>query len=196
MKIFAFAIFLCALALAMFAADKPGPAAASAFVKPSTATNGMWIWSDGGMTYNGVNSTITYRTNVRASDPKMFLQCELLTAYYNTNSTRIEAILAEEKVMILSDGRQILGDRAVYTSSNDVVVITGQPVIMADSRATLLGSQFVFDRKAGDFYSVGPVTTILETGGDLSPLDPIGAKPGGNRPATNAPGAPLSPAKH
>jgi lipopolysaccharide export system protein LptA len=179
----------------VFAADKPGPAATSAFLKPSTSTNGMWIWSDGGMIYNGVNSTITYRTNVRAADPKMFLQCELLTAYYNTNSTRIEAIVAEEKVMILSDGRQILGDRAIYTSSNDVVAITGLPVIMADDRATLLGTQFVFDRKAGNFYSVGPVTTIFETSGDLLPLDPLGANPGGNRPATTAPGAPVSPGK-
>ena len=149
---------------------------------PSITTNGMMIWADGGAIYSGSNSAFTYKTNVRVADPQMFLQCELLTAFYNTNDNRLDMIVAEDKVMLLSQGRQILGDRAVYTASNDTVVVTGETVFLIDSRATLFGTQFVFDRKSGTAHSVGPVTTLLEAEGGFSPTDAL--KPiGGNQKA-------------
>jgi lipopolysaccharide export system protein LptA len=171
-------LLLAVLGFAALTAEKP---AGTPFVKPSVATNGMWIWADGGFIYNGTNSVITYSNNVRVVDPQMFLQCELLTAFYNTNSSRLEVIVAEHKVMLVSRDRQILGDRAVYTSSNDTVVVTGETVALLDSRATLLGSQFVFDRKSGTAYSVGPVTTLLETTGGFSPTEALNPRPGPNQ---------------
>lgn len=175
--------FLASLAVAALTAEKPRP---GPFVKPSMDTNGMWIWADGGFTYHGSNSVITYRDNVRVVDPQMFLQCELLTAYYNTNSSRLEVIVAEDRVMLVSRDRQLLGDRAVYTSSNDTVVVTGEMVALIDNQATLLGTNFVFDRKSGTAYSVGPVTTLLETTGSFSPAEALSPRPGAN-PRTATP---------
>ena len=174
---------LAGLALLTLAADKPP--VTGAFVNPSVATNGMWILADDGFFYNGTNSVITYRRNVRVMDPRMFLECDLLHVYYNTNINRLDVIVAEGRVMLVSQERQILGDRTVYTASNDVVVITGEMVALADSRVTLLGSQFVYDRKSGNAYSVGPVTTLLDAGGALPLTDALGG-PGRSR-QTNAP---------
>jgi len=170
------------LSLLALAADKPP---SNAFINPSVATNGMWILADDGFFYNGTNSVITYRRNVRVMDPQMYLECDLLHVYYNTNISRLEVIVAEGHVMLVSHERQILGDRAVYTASNDVVVITGQQVALADSRVVLMGTQFVYDRKSGNAYSVGSVTTILDTGGAL-PLSDVLA-PSGHDKQTNAP---------
>ena len=175
-------VAIAVLAMLALAADPPP---SSAFVKPIVATNGMWILSDDGVFYNGTNSVITWRRNVRVTDPQMYLECDLLHAYFNTNVSRLEVIVAEGRVMLVSQERQILGDRAVYTASNDVVVITGQMVALADSRVTLLGSQFVYDRKSGNAYSVGPVTTLLDAGGALPLSDQLGGA--GRVRSTNAP---------
>jgi len=170
------------LSLLALAADKPP---SSTFINPSVATNGMWILADDGFFYNGTNSVITYRRNVRVTDPQMYLECDLLHVYSNTNVNRLNVIVAEGNVMLVSHERQIFGDRAVYTASNDVVVITGQQVMLADSRVVLMGTQFVYDRKSGNAYSVGSVTTILDTGGAL-PLSDVLAPPGRDK-QTNAP---------
>jgi len=182
MKIIASILCCLGLAFAALTADKP---ATGAFLKPSLVTNGMWIWADGGLIYNGVAATITYRKNVRVADPQMFLQCDLLTEYHNTNTSQMEVIIAEGNVMLLTGERQMLGDRAVYTASDDVVRVTGEAVLLADSRATLIGTNFVFDRKLGNFYNIGPVTTILDTGGTASPADILKGRPEGNRTNSN-----------
>ena len=175
-------VAIAALAMLALAAEPPS---SSTFVKPIVATNGMWILADDGFYYNGTNGVITYRRNVRVMDPQMYLECDLLHVYRNTNVNRLEVIVAEGRVMLVSQERQILGDRAVYTASNDVVVITGQPVALADSRVLLMGTQFVYDRKSGNAYSVGSVTTILDSGGAL-PLSEVLAPPGRDK-QTNAP---------
>lgn len=177
MKSCLFLLLLAALAFAAFTAERP---TTSVFVKPAVATNGMWIWSDRGMIYDGVNATITWSNNVRVADPQMFLQCDLLTAFRDTNSSTIEVIVAEGGVMLLAQGRQLLGDRAVYTASNDTVVVTGTMAALIDSRATLIGTQFVFDRRSGTAYSVEPVTTLIETEEGFSPAEAL-KQPGTTR---------------
>ena len=171
-------LFFVVVALAAITAEKP---AASAFVKPSVATNGMWIWADRGLIYDGVNSSITWSNNVRVTDPQMFLQCDLLTAFRNTNTSTLEVIVAEGSVMLIADGRQLLGDRAVYTASNDTVIVTGKMAALIDSRATLIGTQFVFDRRSGTAYSVEPVTTLLETEGGFTPPEALKRASGSQR---------------
>jgi lipopolysaccharide assembly outer membrane protein LptD (OstA) len=171
-------LFFAALAAAALTAEVPSP---SAFVKPTVTTNGMWIWADGGFTYTGSNSTFMYKTNVRVADPQMFMQCELLTALYNTNDNRLEVIIAEDKVMLLTEGRQMLGDRAVYTASNDTVIVTGEMAALIDSRATLIGTNFVFNRQSNTAYSIGPVMTLLEGQGGFTPGDPL-KRPGARAP--------------
>ena len=58
--------------------------------------------------------------------------------------------------MIVTRDQQVLGDRVVYTSTNDVMVVTGEMVILASPQGVGLGHRVVFDRGAGVFRGEGP----------------------------------------
>jgi lipopolysaccharide assembly outer membrane protein LptD (OstA) len=106
----------------------------------------------------------------------MYMECELLTIRFQTNSggslvktadagltnvdRRIELIVAETNVMIMARDTTILGDKAVYTASNEVMVVTGTLVIIENDKSYTYGDHFVFNRKTGTGFAVGP--TVVE----------------------------------
>ena len=135
-------LLACALAVSSGAAPL-APAAA-----PST--NKLVIVSDIRSVLTATNAYWLGR--VRAGDGEIYLECELLTAYFNTNSvrtnaigtntaakpaaprragekepnTKFELLVAETNVMIISGGRQIVGDHAEYFATNDFLFVTGK----------------------------------------------------------------------
>src|SRR5207247_1900811 len=106
------------------------------------------------------------------------LECELLTVSFRTNNPtptaeasatnaagRIERIVAETNVLIMARDTTILGDRAVYTASNEVVVVTGDLVVIQISGKVLqYQTNFVYNRATGSGYAVGWTATEIEQG--------------------------------
>lgn len=137
------------------------------------ATNDLIILSDDGFEYN--QATAIYRGNVRVTDGQMRLSCDRLVVTFRTNDTnqaRIESILAESNVVITQQQGRATGDLAIYTASNDVVVLIGRGqvqtplgvygnAILETPQGRLMGTNVVFDRKANRMYAPGRVLMQL-----------------------------------
>ena len=140
------------------------------------------IICDGGAVATPTNAI--WRKNVRAADSHLYLECQELTAQIQTrsgpspvrgaaapraeagdggtNRARIEAIIADTDVMVILPELQILGDRAVYTATNDVLRVTGVLVIVSDGRGSTMCTNFTFDRTANVVTVEGPQATVLK----------------------------------
>jgi len=107
----------------------------------------------------------------------MYLECELLTAVLTrtnqagspqsaslTNlSGRVDTIIAETNVLIMMRNITVIADRAVYSASNEVVVLTGSLVVIETDRSYSYGTNFVINRVTGEGFAVGPTEIELKT---------------------------------
>lgn len=145
---------------------------------------------------NGSDFTTTTwisRGDVRVLDAQLYMECDLLTVLLQTNTppatngpgatprqrpaaadggltnvdARIDRIIAETNVLIMTKDATLIGDRAVYTQSNDLVVVTGTLVIAETDRSYTFGTHFEFDLKTSQGSIVGP--HVMELKVDSSP---------------------------
>lgn len=170
---------LLLLAAASLAAAPRGPAPKRV---STNQLDELVIVCDGGAIATPTNAV--WRKNVRAADSQIYLECQELSARIRTrpdtnvvrgagapraeageagaNRARIEAIIADTDVMVITPELQILGDRAVYTASNDVLQVSGVIVIVSDGRGSTLCTNFTFDRTANVVTVEGPQATVLK----------------------------------
>lgn len=165
------------LAGAVGAAQAAAPRAAAA---PST--NVLIIVSEAPGIYTPTN--VVWRKQVRAGDGELYLECELLTAFFGTNSVRtnvaartpradgaggdsnFDRVLAETNVMIILKGIQVLGDRAEYHATNETLVVTGTPAIAEVETGFMVCDWIHHDLRTGAtrfgdanaFYGAGTIT--------------------------------------
>lgn len=160
--------FLFAALSLLACAIAPAPGAAPAAPATPPSTNTLIIVSEAPGMFTPTNAV--WHRRVRAGDGEIYLECELLTAYFGTNSvrtntaakaatprrdvqkdsdTKFELVVAETNVMIIMGGRQIVGDRAEYHATNDVLRVTGKPVIVEDGTGMLACDWFNYDRQSG-----------------------------------------------
>jgi lipopolysaccharide export system protein LptA len=171
-------------------------------VSVSSGTNNLVIVCTNGAEVTESTGLVVFHGEVRVLEPQMYLECELMTLRFQTNSSggiaksagagltnvdaRIEMIVAETNVMIMARGTTILGDKAVYTASNEVMVVTGSLVIIENEKSYTYGDHFVFNRKTGSGYAVGPTVVEIKMEGTntFKPTFGPGRKPAAS---TNAP---------
>jgi lipopolysaccharide assembly outer membrane protein LptD (OstA) len=131
----------------------------------------------------------------------MYLECELLTVFFQTNAqnraevaglsnvnARVDMIIAETNLLMMARDTTIIGDRAVYTASNEVVVVTGDLVVIETEKSYTYGEHFIFDRRTGKGRALGWNVTELKMEGTNSfkaSLSPI-RKPPTTPPRTNS----------
>jgi lipopolysaccharide export system protein LptA len=134
------------------------------------ATNDLLILSQGPFIYDYTNQTVTFRDSVRVTDGQMLLTCEVLTATYSTNAsneTKIERIVAENNVVITQKLSYAAADLAVYTASNDTIVLVGRGVVQTSigpvgnavletTQGFLMSSNVFFDRRSNRMWAEGP----------------------------------------
>jgi lipopolysaccharide export system protein LptA len=169
-----------------------------------------------------VDETVIFQGDVRVTNGPTTLLCERLTVIFQTNrtskpemsrpaapgrsatagpqtnpavSTKVERIVAETNVVITQFANRATGDRAVYTASNDVVELTGRPVVMETVQGRLECRKIVLDRSQGKMTALsapGPVRMQLR--GDAFGQPGIGflgtnalRLPGTRAPSTKAP---------
>lgn len=173
MKLHLFASLLLALSAGARAAD---PQLRSAPTNAPAATNQVLIYSEAG--FQITTNHIIYRKNVRAQDLQTYLECEQLTAYYSSKTTNapkpaaagaatssdsgdIDLIVAETNVMMITAEIQVIGDRAVYNAADDTLIVTGQLVVAVNAQGSFAGTNIVYNRRSGEIYGDGPITTIF-----------------------------------
>jgi lipopolysaccharide export system protein LptA len=172
------------------------PAAAPSPVQSISSSSNLVIVCTNGGDFS--SSAAVFRGDVRVLESQMYMECELLTVYFQTNTparpevrgltnvnARIEMIIAETNLMMMARDTTIIGDRAVYTISNEVVVVTGALVVIETEKSYTYGEQFVFNRRTGAGYAVGPTVVEIKMSGTnlLKPMV-------GSARKTNAPPAP------
>lgn len=168
-----------------------------------------------GASYLSTNAV--FRGSVRVFDPNLYMECELLTVYFPSNTAasagtaltgarseatptlgQITAIVAQTNVLIMMRGATIIGDRAVYWATNDIIQVTGAIVVIETDSGYAYGTNFIFNRRSMEIQSVGPSTLESKPGIQLlqgsnglpsSPLNP-GAAP---RPKRNPAGPGVQP---
>ena len=171
-----------ALALLCLAADR--------VPQKSDDTGKLYIFSDGGATLSPTN--VVFRDNVRVFESDMYMECELLTLLQSTNkpvsaasssltnfNAQADTIIAETNLMVMARGTTVLGDRGVYTKSNETIAVTGTLVVIERSNLLFFATNFVFNRLTDSGYAVGWTATEVELSGA----------------GTNAPKAGFSPFK-
>ena len=116
--------------------------------------------------------------NVRATDRDMDLMCELLTINFQTNNgtRQIESIVAETNVVIAQKDSWAFGDLAVYTATNDVVVLSAASgeVLLDNPDFYLMGPYVIFDRKTGKFNAPGQIVIGGTTQGGMFNSNSLG----------------------
>ena len=167
-------------------------------------TNELIIECDGPWEY--VGSTTVWRDNVRVTNGLTTLRCEVLTVYFQTNqisqtnSAKIDRLVAETNVVVRQPEGEGTGDLAIYTATNDLVVLIGHgggPFGNAKLRVaqgSFTGSRVYFDRRNNRIWAPGRNRMELHTDAFGKPgigllstnaLRMPGAKPvGTNAPST------------
>lgn len=128
-----------------------------------------------------------YSGNVKVNDPQMQLTCELLTARFITNDTRleIESIIAETNVVIDAidwEGRtnHATADKLVYSYSvvggitNQTLELTGKPKLM-NPLGGLTGEIIFVDLVKGKVFAKNQ-TTIIQSEAVKSATDEFEGK--------------------
>src|SRR5689334_6433986 len=99
---------------------------------------------------------VVFHGDVKVLEPRMYLECDLLTLRLLTNSpaasrqgggpanpgAQLESIVAETNVMMMARDTTIIGDRAVYSASNEIVEVTGTLVIVETDKALMYATNF------------------------------------------------------
>lgn len=171
-----FVLFLIALATAasFFAAEPRSP-------KPA-ATNKLLIDNKGGTDFEPSAGRIVFRDKVQVFESELYMECELLTVLQQTNSSarmatggsvtnlsfRPDVIIAETNLLLMAQGTTIIGDKAVYTTSNETVVVTGDLVVIERSNVIFFSTNFVFNRLTSSGYALGWTAMEIEVSGGFS----------------------------
>ncbi|MBK7998410.1 MAG: hypothetical protein IPK15_06765 [Verrucomicrobia bacterium] len=185
------------LVAALFAAE---PRAA----KP-VATSKLTVLNEGGVNLDLPAGRIVFRDAVKVFESDLYMECELLTLFQQTNavakpaatatstnlSIRPDVIIAETNLMMMARGTTIIGDRAVYTTSNETVVVTGDLVVIERSNVVFFSTNFVFNRLTSSGYAVGWTATEIEVSGGFSGTNAL--RPGFGPPRRQAPPAAPKP---
>jgi lipopolysaccharide export system protein LptA len=141
----------------------------------------------------------TWRGNVRVFDPQFDLYCEVLTLRFTTNrsngaaagrgtnTARIQGIVAETNVFLVTKDIMAFGDRAVYTATNEALVLHGNPAMVGTEQGSVVSAMIVFERRADGVHLSAPSTntTTLEGAGPGNFLNEAIRT---NRPAPATPG--------
>lgn len=182
----ALALLLIVAGRLLFAAEPAPPA-------PVGGTNDLIVTCAHGAEYNAA-STI-FHGDVRVLEPRMYLECDLLTLRFLTNApttpggrrgltnvnARIESIIAETNVMMMARDTTIIGDRAVYTASNEIVEITGTLVVVETPKALMYATNFVFNRRTSEGHVVGEFGGRFAVDGGLEATNSFAPSLGGDR---------------
>lgn len=187
---------LSVAAVVFGAALDPSPASST-----SSTNNNLLIVSTNGGDFSA--SLAVFRGAVQVVEPQMYMECELLTVHFQTNTAnrvtavggmtnvnaRLDMIVAETNLLMMAKDTAIIGDRAVYTASNETVVVTGALVVIETEKSYTYGEHFVFDRRSGKGHAVGWNVTELKTEGTNSlktSLGPLRKSPSASGTKTNS----------
>jgi len=130
--------------------SQAAPAAATAESAPARDLD---VYSDH-FNYATNTGLGTYLDHVRASGTNLSLASKLLEVFVPVHEGHMERVSARGAVKVDTSGLQAAGDEAVYTISNDVVRLTGDPSWHAAEREGR-GDELILERTNGVLHANG-----------------------------------------
>lgn len=137
-------------AAAMGAALLAVPTIGDAQSRPNSSDAPISFGADGG---EYVGNTVTLRGRAELVQGQNRLRADLVSGLSQTGESRIEAT---GNVYFVTPDQTIRGDRAVYTTADDMIVVTGD-VILTQGQNVLTGSRLT--------YNVRTESARIEAGG-------------------------------
>ena len=112
------------------------------------------------------NNVVLIDPPAKPGDAPTILHCRELTARRSL-SNKLDNIVAFGKVMIDQGEMHARGERAVYTATNELMVLTGgfdadhpMPELYSPAQGTLTGDVIIYDRVNGRLSATNVTTTI------------------------------------
>jgi lipopolysaccharide export system protein LptA len=84
------------------------------------------------------------------------LAAESLVAYFFTHTNDVREVIAERKVVIMSDDNVAKGQRATYTATNNLVELTGEPTLDTPQLKIDSADALFYDRATQKFSARKP----------------------------------------
>jgi lipopolysaccharide export system protein LptA len=157
-----------------------GVMAAEPAKAPAPEAEKIKITSTEGFEYDLKEGTAVYTGNVIVDDPTMKMTCYRLSVKFAPKDGgksadkslplvtgnfggQVQSIEATGTVVILNkkDGSKATGDKAVYTTTNETIVLSGnRPTITAGSNG-LKADRVIFDRVRGKFRAEGQIESFI-----------------------------------
>ncbi|PYK63196.1 MAG: hypothetical protein DME21_03775 [Verrucomicrobia bacterium] len=104
-----------------------------------------------------------FRGNVQVNSGKGNLGCELMTIISTAQSNRTESVVAERSVVMEQGDNRVTGEKAVYTATNALVEVTGNPEWKMSQREGT-SEVLAFDLKNRAYHAARNVRMRLPTG--------------------------------
>ena len=129
---------VAATALALLAL----PSLGDAQTRPNSSDQPISFSADGG---EYVGNTVTLRGRAELIQGENRLRADSVSGLNQTGESRIEA---SGNVYFVTPEQTIRGDRAVYTTADDMIVVTGD-VILTQGQNVLTGSRLTYNIRTG-----------------------------------------------
>ena len=129
-------LIIAATALALVAL----PTLGDAQTRPSSSDQPISFGADAG---EYVGNTVTLRGRAELIQGDNRLRADTVTGLSQTGESRIEA---SGNVYFVTPDQTIRGDRAVFTTANDTIVVTGD-VILTQGQNVLTGSRLTYNTR-------------------------------------------------
>jgi lipopolysaccharide export system protein LptA len=147
---------------------------------PTQATNGKTVESDFTcdrveiqMRTNGLlmeSATATGRTLATrtetstngASPVRLTLAADKVNALFMPDTNAIQILVADHNVVMSQDENQAIGDRVVYTATNDTAVLTGHPRLERALTTITAEDAIIYNHGTGELRAHGNPRTVLK----------------------------------
>ncbi len=86
-----------------------------------------------------------FHNDVTVEDPRMKMNADLMTVYFEPKEKNIEKVVATGNVRFRKEDKTAKSNQAVYTVKDGKIVLTGQPMVKRD-RDVLAGEKITFFR--------------------------------------------------
>lgn len=163
-----FAVFVLSL-LAVFPYD------AVSQTPGASADNeaGVHITADQ-MTSRQEDRFVEFSGNVRATQGGTVILSDTLTIHFKPgtsfsadadgegNSDSVEKLVAQGNVIIEHENRTAFCEKAVYTSSDGLLVLTGEEVLVQEDGGSIKGRKVIFNRNSGEITVKGETGSRVE----------------------------------
>lgn len=110
--------------------------------------------------------------NVRATQADTVIVSDILTIYFNRgeglpsdsggNADSIEKLVAVGNVVIDHENMRATCEEAIYTSSDGLLVLLGEKVLVEDDAGSITGEKVVFNRETGEITVTGETGSRVE----------------------------------